>query len=205
LDKKLAGYTLLGAAAFSISGKAHADGITYVPNVDVTVDQSDSTNYYDFNLSGPSAADIIITAYEEDISATVENGAMTYNESGAVAALTYGTLIDPNASPSYWGYGGKMPQEKTVGYWPADGTDAYLGFYFVEAGQDYAGWADISTTVSSTDASFTINSYAYEDDPDAAIMAGQTTDATPEPSTLTLLALGCVGLLEARRRCLKNA
>ena len=52
LDKKLVKYTLVGAAAFTTTGVASADSVTYVPNVNVTVDQSDATPSYTLNLSG---------------------------------------------------------------------------------------------------------------------------------------------------------
>src|ERR1700730_15811885 len=58
LEKKLAAYTLAGAAAFVMPGAAKAD-IIYVPNVDTIVNQPGS---FDFNLSGPSSDDITLTA-----------------------------------------------------------------------------------------------------------------------------------------------
>jgi PEP-CTERM motif len=200
LDKRLAGYTLLGAAAFSVSGKAHADSITYMPSVDVAVNDPGTYSF----LGSSFAGDITITASGDEISASVANGAMVVEDDYGTAALAYGTLIDPTSS-SGWGSGGKMAENgDPFAAWPSDGSDAYLGFYFEGTGGPQAGWADISTTTDATDSSFTIDSYAYENDPNTPLFAGQTyygePAPTPEPSTLTLLALGCVGLLEARRR-----
>ncbi|MGH9356722.1 MAG: PEP-CTERM sorting domain-containing protein, partial [Terriglobia bacterium] len=45
----------------------------------------------------------------------------------------------------------------------------------------------------------TVTGYAYETDLNRSIRAGQTSDV-PEPGTLSLLALGAVGLAVLRRK-----
>jgi len=82
----------------------------------------------------------------------------------------------------------------------------FVGFGFSSQRQWRFGW--IGLNISGQAPSFydrtagytaTITGYAYETDPNKPILAGQTSDA-PEPGTLTLLALGAIGLLALRRR-----
>jgi hypothetical protein len=202
LDKKLAGYTLIGAAAFTVTGIAHADSITYVP-----VGQHFDESTYSLSLSG-GPPDLVIDANGSEVSATVNNGAQTLNDtsSGDPVPLAYGALID--LTSLNWGDGGKM-SEVFFGTWPTNGASAYLGFYYIGTDGDHAGWMNISTTsiTAPTDfASFTINGYAFDNTPGENITAGEGGPApVPEPSSLSLLALGSGGLLELRRRRRANA
>lgn len=81
------------------------------------------------------------------------------------------------------------------------GTEAFLGLLFDGPGAAlYPGWADVR--VDSID-SVSLLGYAYEDT-GAPIRVGDTgngqTTTTPEPGTLSLLALGAAGLAALRRR-----
>jgi hypothetical protein len=80
LNKKLAGYTLLGAAAFTLTGKAHANDITYV-SVGQSFDSTGASTTYNLNLSGGSMPDITISANPGG---------------GTITDISAGTLIDPN-------------------------------------------------------------------------------------------------------------
>lgn len=200
-ERKLAAYALAGAAAVALPSAAKASTITYVPNVDAVVNSNGS---YDFNLSGISSDDITITAANTlaAISASTITGAQVQMSGGDVAALAFGTVIDPTVATG-WGSGGKMV-DAIAGNWPSNGTDAYLAFYFGGPSNPQAGWADIATTSNfslsgSSSSSFEILSYAYENSPNTAITAGQT-GAVPEPSSMALLAIGGAGLLALRRR-----
>ena len=207
LEKKLAAYSLAGAAALIVPAAANAS-IVYFGNVDDAVSDPGT---YDFNLSGPASDDITITASTDavfgEIDASTANGAQVLMDTANsdVAALAFGALINPT-SPTNWGSGGKMASSfpPEPGDWSSAGGSSYLGFYFESGGESYAGWADIATTTSGSTSSFEVLSYAYETAANTAITAGEGSPA-PEPSALPLLALGGVGLIALRRSRAANA
>lgn len=204
LDKKLAAYSLAGAAALIAPAVAKAN-IVYVGNVDQTVSDPNS---YDFNLSGLSSDDITITAQNYgEIDASTANGAQVLMDTvnSDVAALAFGALIDPTSATN-WGTGGKMASSFSAdpGDWSSTGGSSYLGFYFESGGEPYAGWADIATTTNGSTSSFEILSYAYETTANTPITAGEGSPV-PEPHAMPLLALGGAGLIALRRRRAANA
>ena len=210
LEKKLAAYTLAGAAAFAVPNAAKAD-IIYVPNVDTIVNQPGS---FDFNLGGPSSDDVTLTAETgtrsdgsgdptNEIAYSTGVGAKVLIDpfmlGGNASALAFGALIDPSATN--WGSSGKLVNYDTVtgahdADWSLTGGTNYLGFYFGAPGSPQAGWAQISTTDGPGGASFEVLDYAYETTPNTPINAGEV----PEPSSLPLLVLGGAGLVALRRR-----
>ena len=213
LEKKLAAYTLAGAAAHVAPAAAKAD-IVFV-SVGQTINQPDSIVF-------PVLDAITITAHQtvappyvvvNDVTSSTGAGAEILNFNNGslngVAALAFGALIDPtNSDPNgfNWGSGGKLASAAGFdpGYWSTTGGSAYLGFYFGAPGSPQAGWAQIATTANDTTSSFTLISYAYETDANVAITAGEGSPV-PEPSALPLLILGGAGLIALRRRRAANA
>jgi hypothetical protein len=82
-----------------------------------------------------------------------------------------------------------------TGLW-ASSSHGYLGLSFIVSSQEYLGWAEL--LLDNDTPSATLVSYAYNDQPGEAIAAGDT--GVPEPSSLTLFALGAAGVLAVRRR-----
>jgi len=74
------------------------------------------------------------------------------------------------------------------------GQHAYMGVEFERAGNTYYGW--VLLQISEFGAFGSIDAWAWDTRPGAPILAG----AVPEPSSWTLLALGAVTLLFAKRK-----
>jgi hypothetical protein len=88
--------------------------------------------------------------------------------------------------------------------WPAGNQTGFAAFRFTTASKGFDfGWVRLKYTLGSNGLANAVTAvdYAY-DDTGASILAGQTTSATPEPSTaaLALLAAGAAGVMALRRR-----
>ena len=84
-------------------------------------------------------------------------------------------------------------------YWQ-EGKRAYIGLRFDGPGNDlYYGWADVTTVDKQT---LTLWGYAYEPsgEPIRVGDKGLQPPGVPEPSTLSLLAMGAAGLAAVRVR-----
>ncbi|MFZ0338003.1 MAG: PEP-CTERM sorting domain-containing protein [Terracidiphilus sp.] len=85
---------------------------------------------------------------------------------------------------------------------PNNLSPQYIGLEFTVSGQTYYGWAQIGSEAEYGGAYAELYDFAYDTTPGQSIDAGETMLPTvvPEPSTLSLLALGAVGLLALQRR-----
>lgn len=115
------------------------------------------------------------TAFEngDKIGSTVTWGA---NATQATTVNTFGTLANGTL----------------YGNWAGNSmADYYLGVKFLINGEDHYGWVHVMWD-PSTD-TMQVDRYAYNDEVGAPAVV-------PEPSALTLLALGALGLAQRRRR-----
>jgi PEP-CTERM motif len=87
--------------------------------------------------------------------------------------------------------------------WTASVTAfAGLNYYPLAGAPGDKGWVRLhfSDNGSGVPTDITAIDWAFQFDPDKTIKAGQTSDTIPEPATLSLLALGAVGIGAMRRR-----
>ncbi len=139
-------------------------------------------------------------------------GVFSASQRGFPAKLPSGALISQGRLKSP--YGGLLWSSENdpsggsqFGAWLGGGKD-FLGF----SDQGHAGWVSLnlfSIGVCLQDfrpavcfggpVGINVAGYAYETNQDVAIRAGQTSDV-PEPGTLSLLALGAVGLFALRKK-----
>lgn len=76
-------------------------------------------------------------------------------------------------------------------------SSGYVGLRFDDgAGTVNYGWAEITLSNPSPTQTVTLNRYVVETTPDQGVITG----VVPEPSTLSLLALGAIGLAQFRRK-----
>lgn len=129
-------------------------------------------------------------------------GAGYVSSGGVISALGAGTTV--GASSTY--LAGVQSSETAMGTYRAGVTGAtYLGFRFVESGNTYYGWLDV-TTAAPNGFPMTLNGYCYEDS-GASIKAGDigvvggddycSSSAIPIPASIDgayiNLASGAVG------------
>jgi hypothetical protein len=82
----------------------------------------------------------------------------------------------------------------------------YVGLEFTQSGQTYYGWAEIGASGYYDNSEAELYDYAFNNTPNDPILAGQI--ITPEPSTMSLFALGATALLLAlmpRRKAVDKA
>lgn len=214
LDRKLTAYTLAATAVVVAPQMMKADGITYVGNVNQTIyygydpaTGTTSTTGQSYTLTLPGTNQFIdFNSTSIGNTANAGNGVeFLQAANGYPAALSAGALIDPSATGNFSSNGKLVSNGKFAGGNFTDGTTADLGFYFTEADGLHAGWASLTSVApDANNYKLTLNSYAYNNVANQSILAGQTV-ATPEPASVSLIAMGAAGLAELRRRRRKYA
>ncbi len=123
---------------------------------------------------------------------TVGNSKINY-----VANLALGAVVNAGGRAFIGGGLGNGMLASKFGYANSEFKTAGVGFLGVKFNTDQYGWIRVNMNGPDNNR-FTIVDYAYADKGES-INVGQTT-AVPEPSSLSLLALGSIGILAWRRR-----
>jgi hypothetical protein len=186
LETRLLKYSL-AAGALCAAPSAHAN-IIFSGDLNLSTTASLSVN---FNPLAPAVFSLVVNP--TGIDATPSGPGTAFN----VGPLTLGTPITLDNSTST----GTIKLVHGIGSTPSGAwsstNSGYLGVSFTVSSNQYLGWAKL--LVDQGTPSVTLVNYAYEDQPGVAIAAGDT-GAVPEPSSLTLFALGAAGVLAVRRR-----
>jgi len=161
-------------------------GSTYAAAVVLSVQ-----SVLDENGNGISAAFVGDFATNFGESAVIDGSLNFQDDNADRSHLTYYDYYRDSSNYKYYTRTGNFRSGDT-----ATGIGGYVGLELTNNGQTYYGWMHL--TVISPDsysgAKVTVDNWAWNNTPDAAITAG----AIPEPATICLLAFGATIL--ARRR-----
>ena len=119
-----------------------------------------ATTGWDFNPWGSSNASFWV--------ATTTPATGFVGVGGVIANLANGTMVD--GTSTYLGNG----TATTMATYRAGVTNGNLGMRFVEAGNTYYAWVNVTTTGPTTGLPVTINNWCFENTPDTGIMVGTT-------------------------------
>lgn len=204
-ERKLAVYALVGGAALGLPVPSEAGPISYSGLQNITVN---APGNYGLDLNADSVVDFIFAALENTDTGyhavrvySGTNNAVANASKLKAQQLNFG---DPIPNGLTWSNDGLKLAKRggfgDKGNWSPDGTPGFLGVRFDISGQTHYGWVRVGVTFQST--SFRIVDWAYNTTSGEAIRAGEP---IPEPSTLSLMALGAAGLLALRRRKQKSS
>jgi len=196
--------TVTAVLALALSGTAGSASASVI-YVDVIPDRviQDGTFIWDVDNDGDK--DLILSQTFGCVgncltsaNASALSGGIVMATATDVAPLSAGALIGPGST---FGGSGLMALDtfdsntmqifSEEGLWDG-GLLAFLGFSFTNASGLHYGWARVK--VDDTSNIMTVFDAAYDDAPDAAILA----PAVPEPAAMALLLLGGIGLAARR-------
>jgi hypothetical protein len=181
------------SSAFLILNKFANAQIVYTniqPNVRLSCNNIPCNKNYSLDLNNDGVIDFILTTFKEGIGfggqgymvgvkvLSLSTNSILVSSISNAAALTSSDIIQ---STSIWQSGMKYLRvyyslSGTAGNWSTI-NNKYLGLKFNVNGQSYFGWVLLSVSVSSSQATVTIKSYAYDTTPNHSILAGATSGA----------------------------
>lgn len=203
---------LAGSALALVMGPANATIVTNTLGSPITVDLNTASSHA-FDLNGDGINDFTVSSTGGcgptatcSISVAPWAGNQVYID--GFAPVAGGLYADYSPSPAAFEssfYGGNpfkymspnpgnlvssVDQGAPNGDWSGDGSTGVVGLEFTAGGKDYLGFigGTVSNPSHDTSASITFNTFGYDN------------SQVPEPATLSLLAMGMVGVGALRRR-----
>jgi len=218
-EKKLVRYALMGGAVLGASTASHAAIITTTENqsipdggyFNVSFDNSATTDFTIYASSGftafgdlPYAGVFVSGPSTTHFAGAPATEPFTYNSAYALSGMTTSSSLV--ASPAKLAKVTKTPGPEGYyysGYWD-NNTIAYLGVTFQRSGNTYYGWAEMSVDVTAPSSPPTDFSAAISTGPTASAylysIAYNNVAITPEPASLSLFALGAIGIAALKKR-----
>ncbi|MAT68352.1 MAG: hypothetical protein CMJ58_02395 [Planctomycetaceae bacterium] len=202
LSGRLTSYSTAAAlGAFGVAQQSDA-AVVYTDIADVTITQGEGPIYIDLNndIGVAGQNEFAVAAFANSIRVNPYNLGPQSSEvltSGSYYVFSFaaGETIGPAAEAAA---GGRFAGRVAGAYfYNFVDTGGYVGLKWDFGGDIHYGWARLDVT-SANNGTATLFSYAYEDQPDTPIVAGDT--GIPEPASLALLAAGGGALALARRR-----
>jgi len=190
-ETRLVRYTVAGGALLAAPA-AHATMIYSGPLDTVATAGQNIDVSFDPLASGITNFTIEVSTSQIDVTGSLGS---VFFDIGPLTAGTPITLADVTSNPLL----ALVTKLNTtpLGLWHGVSDPAYLAVKFTVSSELYLGWAELQINESTPSA--TLLGYAYNDEPSAPIVVGDT-GAAPEPGSLSLFALGAAGVLALRRR-----
>ncbi len=215
---------LAGASVALVAG-ADAAGVTYTPTAGVVAAGGipgfsfvDASNVTLGDLRGPASAGAVgwdVDGAGGDNFFLVNSVSLFGSLSGA--GNSNSLLADPfgilqniatggavGALQATWRYlTMKLTYAGTTGALSVNfslGTSGQFGFRFTDTGNTYYGWGSLLIDGQAIGQGFKITEAYYNTTPNASISVGQVPVVVPEPSSMTLMALGAAGVVAWRSR-----
>ena len=211
--KRWATYSAASVAALAAGADTAEADITFVPDVNTFITNNTTSSFasgtlgpgviFSFiNDNAPDDGPVFLSIVDDDnefvgsVVGFTDGGIEYINNLASGVNISTQAFLPANSFFVASGFDGENSQSQFVN------ASGFIGFRFdvTDDGEPnfQYGWFELTAAEDAPINSFTLERYAFGT-VGQSVTTGQTT-AVPEPSSLSLLALGAVGVLSTRRR-----